>query len=313
MTQPDDLYSVEVVLSGVSVSSATVAPAGATTGPYLVRLERPQAAGETYRVRAEYAGEFHQATEGASGSAASERSERRIALDCTLTVLAVTPSGRPTRLACVVERCEVSEAGATETPFPPRQALTLAHDGRDWAVARGDGNRLSPRLAEIITDALYPADPIGPAAADDDAVFGTDRPAAAGDAWAVDAAAFRRQLARSGIIARDGGVRGHARLAEAWNEAGTDVVAVDIAVSADLDPEGQLASVGGTAGDRGATMTLVARRIVPVDPTLPPVGESLEVRTTIVTTSDAPGPGRAPVTVVATATERREKRYAAAR
>lgn len=219
MHTPTAALAVVLFALGCGGASPPVEHA-ASDGTYEVHLVRHVGVGTSFGIVARHVSSSTTRTSIAGSEPAAESEATTITLEGRYTVLAVGPTGLPSRMRVEVRRFTVEgPAGLTSPALPP--VLVMTPDGTTGEA----GEPIADDVLALLSNMPSVSSPTENAP-DDDAVFGTRTPQAVGASWPVDASLMAHGLADAGMVASPEAVVGHTQLVRAVTEEGQSCIVV---------------------------------------------------------------------------------------
>ncbi|MCB9594010.1 MAG: hypothetical protein H6719_14850 [Sandaracinaceae bacterium] len=192
-----ELTALSLLLA--SCGGATPAPTATATAAapprprHAILVDRPEHAGQRWRVRA--TGRETEANEiiiGDGDHGSREVEARVIEMSAVVTILEVDAEGRQLRLRYDIESLTLMADEQRADLVPAGGAITIIRG--EEPVIDLDGQPLDPALQDQLDLVME----LGVDQSDDD-VFGSSVPRAVGDEWTLDGERARRALAETGI------------------------------------------------------------------------------------------------------------------
>jgi hypothetical protein len=205
------------------------------------------------------------------------------ALDAIAEVLRVDAAGDPEEVRYDV-RSFVRRQGAVD--------VELIHAGQVLVVTRAEtreGARVqldAAPVSEELVHALEEVIPVTRGGPDDDALFGSATPRAAGEHWPADVVALVRGLTeRSPLRLDPGHVRGEAGVQDRSVIEGVDGLNVVVAIAAD---HVQVAGLASGASVRDGRVSFQIEGFFPMDTSIPRLRQSIELQADLSMTMATP-------------------------
>ena len=270
------------------VSLLLVVPAPAQDEKYEVRLTRPDAVGDKFKLSGE--GALIRKTVMTLGDNRREQepSGSGIRLDATAEVLAVTPKGKITKLSLAVERC-LRVSGPEEAELLPKGSVVIAQaDGKRTKFSLKEGE-LPPEASELL-DLLFQLNDDDSRGTDDE-LFGTKEKQPVGASWPINAEQAAKDFAAEEIKVDASDITGTVKLDTVEKAEGGALLKLSGRMSVKkIQPGGEVAGElpEGLKMDVGS-LDFKFTATLPKDPSDHAADESMSARHQIAYVGDLPG------------------------
>ncbi len=249
------------VACGSATSGSGAVEPGSGEQTYPVKLERPVAVGDTWRVEAVATDQQTKVTSAAGQVLGQEQSLKRVVLDGQVTVLEVDSQGNAIKARWVLSNLtyETPEGGAQQ-PFPAGYTFEV-HRGADPAFFSGGAPMPEP-MEEILSLVISDSPP----GESDDLIFGTDQPQPVGASWSINSGLAAADMARSNLQIDPANLTGSTTVAGVVDSGGVPCLDVRATMTAR-----QLALPNmppGATVDQASMEAMLAGHF-PIDPTIP--------------------------------------------
>jgi hypothetical protein len=247
---------------------------------YEIRLHRPHRVGEKEKILVVGKESQEMSMSSAGKVMREDKKEFTVELDCVSTVLAISPTGKVTRLSFEVSKLVRKDAGLQKEVLPRGTVVVASKAGRK-TVFEVDGNAVAPEVAQALDLVMTVSGSDGT----DDELFGTRERKRVGDSWSVNKEAVTQMMSNDPRMAvKD--VAGKVTLKEVVKDASGPRLLVTFDVTAKAAPAGATPGVSSQDG----TIIMKGTGEFPVDPKLQRTKESMEMDlSTRITRTQNPG------------------------
>lgn len=265
------LLPILLALGGLAGACGGSTPHGATTpsgesASYPIHLQRAHHVGERYLVVDEVT-QREQRTVTVSGQVVEDVDQTTtVRLAAAVQVLEVDANGKAVRLRYQVQSCERTKAGEVQPLLRHGQVVEV-----ETAATRGEARMTidgAPATDEQL-EALDAVITLTRSAKNDDALFGSTTPRAAGETWQPDFAAIAESLSSASPFRLDAArMSGSVRLVERRNEGPVPGLVVEAEVDA---VDARMNGLPPGTNVRRGELRLEMGGFFPLDEAMPPL------------------------------------------
>ena len=243
---------------------------------YTIKLDRPDKAGDKSREEMKATIERSQRLTRGDEKLKDEASDMQVALTGVLEVVEVSEKGNMRKLTFTVEKSSLQEeTGAAKELFKPGTVITGISGTDDKDKFEVEGKPVTGSAAEALNE-LFSLSGNDKKQIDEDAVFGTTKPRAAGSEWAVEPKKFIESMPEDlPFTLEEDGVKGTVKFPAVKQANGVECCQLQVSVT--MKPATFKGMPRGFKLAK-ASFKVSTESLAPVDATLPLAEEKMDQR-----------------------------------
>lgn len=294
MAQSIMLLSRFAIVTSVLMSTALASANEAQS----IKLTRPEAVGDTYRVKASGSIQNALVFKGDGKETSRQQQSLQTELVGDVKVLEVSPNGASTKLSLTVKKLEQTSEGKKRSLLPEGTVVTLGRQGQTPTYQTESGPVANEVAAALVT-VIQASDSQGPT---DDETFGAKEPKKVGESWPASKEALLKGFERIGPGFDQASLDGKATLVEVKSVGTTPCTVVRYEATARPDPSKPLQGMPNWAKVTGGQMSIVGSKTSPVDPKQRALTETAEMSMNLKAGGTAPNGAKVEMEMSSTGT-----------